>query len=499
MPFRIYDTLTQTEQTFETAEPGHARIYVCGPTVYDFSHLGHVRCYVVYDVLYRHLLASGYRVTYARNITDVDDKILKRAAERGENPSDVAERFTVAFREDMDRLGNKRPTIEPKVSGTIPEIIAIIETLIARGHAYASAGDVYFDVASDPDYGKLSHRNLEQMLAGASGRLDADEVDRKKHPADFALWKGSNEGQWGWQSPWGYGRPGWHIECSAMAKAHLGESFDLHGGGLDLVFPHHENEIAQSECASGKPLARIWMHNGFVETDKEKMSKSLGNFFTARDLFERHEPEALRWFALTVHYRSPLAFDWEIDDAGAVRRFPPLEEAEKKLEYVYATKLRLTSLPVERIYDDSAGVPATIAGLDERVASALDADLNMPVALSHVSAFLGAVNELCDAATRKKGKVSRSVIDAARTNFQVLTKRLGVGADDAERILVRIRDRRAAARGVDGAHVESLIARRAEARAAKDFEAADAVRTELASLGVTLLDGEGGTTWTLPA
>jgi cysteinyl-tRNA synthetase len=263
---------------------------VCGPTVYDYAHLGHARCYIVYDVLVRHLRASGMRVTYARNVTDIDDKIINRAAERGERPDELAARFTEAYREDMARLGNVAPNIEPKVSEHLPQIIALVQRLIDSGNAYAVDGDVYFAVESFEGYGKLSHRDLEAHEAGASGRLDADQTARKRHPADFALWKSAAQSEVGWDSPFGWGRPGWHIECSAMSMEHLGETLDLHGGGLDLVFPHHENELAQSEAATCKPFSRCWMHNGFVEVNKEKMGKSLGNFFTARELFRTSSP-----------------------------------------------------------------------------------------------------------------------------------------------------------------------------------------------------------------
>ena len=309
MSLRLYNTLTSKKEPFEPTEPGHAKVYVCGPTVYDYAHLGHGRSCIVYDVLVRHLRAIGTKVTFVRNVTDVDDKILKRASETNTKPTELAERFAAAYAEDMGRLGNLEPDLEPRVSTHMDDIIALIERLIEGGHAYASHGDVYFSVESFADYGKLSHRNLDQLKAGASERLDETETARKQHPADFALWKSSEDAAWGWDSPWGRGRPGWHIECSTMSMKHLGDTLDLHGGGLDLVFPHHENEIAQSEAATGQPFSRFWMHNGFVEVDKEKMSKSLGNFFTARDLFDRVEPEAIRYFMMTVHYRAPLNLD----------------------------------------------------------------------------------------------------------------------------------------------------------------------------------------------
>jgi len=497
MSVRLYNTLTGQKEPFEPAQPDHARIYVCGPTVYDYAHLGHARCYVVYDVLVRHLRASAMKVTYVRNITDVDDKILRRASETDTEPTALAARFADAYTEDMRRLGNLDPDIEPRVSTHLEDIFVLVQRLIDGGHAYVSDGDVYFSVESFPEYGKLSHRNLKQMKPGASERLDETQTARKRHPADFALWKKSEEGGWGWESPWGRGRPGWHIECSAMSMKHLGETLDLHGGGLDLVFPHHENEIAQSEAATGKPFATCWMHNGFVEVDKEKMSKSLGNFFTARDLFDRVEPEAIRYFMMTVHYRAPLNLDWTLDDAGNVTGFPQFEEAERRLAYLYTTKQRLEALPPNRVIDDGAAVPPEIAGFDEALRDALDDDLNMPVALAKLADFLKATNELCDQAMKKKGKAARSSIEDAQAGFRALQSELGLGSEPSGVILRRIRDRRARERGLEAALVERRIAERTDARKSKDFEAADRIREELAAQGVELLDGAEGTGWTI--
>ncbi len=493
MSLQLYDTLTGQKAPFVPADPKHARIYVCGPTVYDYAHLGHARCYVVYDVLMRHLRSSGMKVTYARNITDIDDKILKRAAERGESPDTLASRFTDAYREDMARLGNAEPDIEPKVSEHLPHIIALVQRLIDGGHAYQADGDVYFSVESFPDYGKLSHRDLDAHEAGASGRLNAEQTARKRHPADFAVWKSAPEGEPSWPSPFGPGRPGWHIECSAMSMEHLGDTLDLHGGGLDLVFPHHENEIAQSEAATCKPFSRCWMHNGFVEVNKEKMGKSLGNFFTARELFRHIEPEAVRLFTMTVHYRSPLGFEFEEAEDGSAT-FPGLEDAERRLEYLYKTRRRLQELPEARILDGGS-VPPAIAGFHKALSKALDDDLNMPIALAALADLLGAVNELCDAASRKKGKASRASIEAANQAFLGLRNHLGLGFQDAAEVLERIRDRRAASRGVSREWVEAQILARAEARENRDFEAADAIRVTLSEKGVELLDSPTGTNW----
>jgi cysteinyl-tRNA synthetase len=335
------------------------------------------------------------------------------------------------------------------------------------------------------------------MKLGASERLDETKAARKRHPSDFALWKKSEEDAWGWDSPWGRGRPGWHIECSAMSMKHLGDTLDLHGGGLDLVFPHHENEIAQSEAATGKPFARCWMHNGFVEVDKEKMSKSLGNFFTARDLFDRVEPEAIRYFMMTVHYRAPLNLDWTLDDAGNVTGFPQFEEAERRVAYLYKTKQRLEGLPPKRVIDGDGPVSADIAGFAAALRESLDDDLNMPVALAKLADFLKAVNELCDQAMKKKGKAARRAVEQAQAGFRALEAELGIGTQSADIILLRIRDRRAEARGLESAAIERRIADRTEARKSKDFAEADRVRNELAAQGVELLDGPEGTGWTI--
>jgi cysteinyl-tRNA synthetase len=495
MSLRLHDTLSDQKLPFETAQPGHARIYVCGPTVYDYAHLGHVRCYVVYDVLVRHLRATGTRVTYVRNITDIDDKILARAKERGEAPTELAARFAEAFHQDLARVGNLRPDIEPKVSEHLDEIRDLVARLIEGGHAYEAGGDVYFDVHSFKDYGKLSHRNLADLEAGASGRTAGDDTGKKRHPADFALWKGAAEGEVSWESPWGAGRPGWHIECSAMSMAHLGESFDLHGGGLDLVFPHHENEVAQSEAATGKPFATTWMHNGFVEVDKTKMSKSLGNCFTARDVYERVEPEAIRYFTMTVHYRAPLSLDWTLDDDGQVTGFPQFEEAERRVEYVYQTRQRLEEIPESRIAED--GTAPESLNLRAGLVRTLDDDLNMPQALAQLAEFLKSVNELCDAAGRKKGKAPKASVMLARDGFAALEAELGLGVEEPRAILERIRDRRAAARGIEPGDVEERIEERRQARADKDFARADEVRDALTALGVELHDSPHGTRWTM--
>jgi cysteinyl-tRNA synthetase len=495
MPIQLFDTLTQRLVPFQPQEPGHARVYVCGLTPYDHGHLGHARVSVVYDVLTRFLRDRGLRVTYVRNVTDVDDKIIKRAAERGEDPAVLAKRFSDAYSEDTVRLHCVAPSVEPRVSEHIPEIQNLIATLIERGAAYAADGDVFYSVASFPEYGKLSHRKLEDLELGASGRVTDDETRRKRHPADFALWKGAKPGEPKWESPWGPGRPGWHIECSAMCLKHLGDTCDVHGGGLDLVFPHHENEIAQSEAATGAPYARVWVHNGFIQVNKEKMSKSLGNFFAIRETFRFVEPEAVRYFLLSAHYRAPVNLEFELDDAGNLRSFPQLEEAERRVEYLYATRERLNALAPERFDDAGTTVDADLKKLPQQIRNALEDDLKFPEALAVLAEFLKRVNDAIDAASRKSGKLTRTAQREIEQGFGLIGRVLGLGLSDGPALLDRIRLRRLAAAGFERADVEQRIADRIAARGQKDFARADKIRDELAAAGVELMDGPRGTDW----
>jgi cysteinyl-tRNA synthetase len=479
MSIQIHDTLTGGKRELVPQEPGKLRLYVCGPTVYDFAHLGHARCYVVWDVVVRHLRARGLEVTFVRNFTDVDDKIIKRANERGEDPIALAARFADAFHEDMDALGNVRPNVEPRVSGHIPEIVALIETLVSKGFAYAPGnGDVYYAVRKFPEYGRLSKRNLDDLIAGA--RVEPGEA--KQDPLDFALWKAAKPGEPAWDSPWGKGRPGWHIECSAMTLKHLGPTIDLHTGGKDLVFPHHTNEIAQSVAATGDGVhadgfARYWMHNGFVQIDDEKMSKSLGNFFTVRDVLARFDGEGLRFFLLGTHYRR----DFNFSDAV-------LAEAEKRLASLYET--------LEKA--DALGAGASPAGrggaVVDRARAALDDDFNTPQVLGLLAEGFTAANALAD----KRGKKTpedRAELAAFARDVRELGRSLGILQRRPEEALLAIRTKAAARRGIDPAQVEARIRERAEARKAKDFARSDAIRDELLALGVALMDGSAGTTW----
>ncbi len=479
MPIVLHDTLTAAKRELVTLEPGKVRFYVCGPTVYDYSHVGHARCYVAWDVVVRHLRARGYAVKYVRNFTDVDDKIIKRANERGEDPVALAARFARAFDEDMDALGNLRPDVAPKVSEHLPQIVALIEDLVAKGFAYpASNGDVYYAVRKFPEYGRLSKRNLDDLLAGA--RVEPGEA--KRDPLDFALWKAAKPGEPSWDSPWGKGRPGWHIECSAMTLAHLGVPIDVHTGGKDLVFPHHTNEIAQSAAAVGdgrtaESFCRYWMHNGFVEIDNEKMSKSLGNFFTIRDVLAKFDGEAMRLFLLGTHYRNPINFSDAI-----------LQEAERRLRYFYKT--------LEKVDRLAAGAsPAGRGGAAvEEAGRALDDDFNAPQVLAVLAGAFTEANTLADR-RGKKTPEEKATLAAFARDAREIGRTLGLLQRTPAEAILALRTKASARRGVDAAEVEARIAERAAARKAKDFARGDAIRDALLARGVALLDGPDGTTW----
>jgi len=479
MSIQVHDTLTGAKRELVTLEPGKLRLYVCGPTVYDYSHLGHARCYVVWDVVVRHLRARGLEVTFVRNFTDVDDKIIKRANERGEDPIALAARFADAFHEDMDALGNLRPDVEPRVSGHIPEIVALIGTLVEKGFAYAPGnGDVYYAVRKFPEYGRLSKRNLDDLLAGA--RVEPGEA--KRDPLDFALWKAAKPGEPSWDSPWGKGRPGWHIECSAMTLKHLGSPIDLHAGGKDLVFPHHTNEIAQSVAATSDALraedfSRYWLHNGFVQIDDEKMSKSLGNFSTVRDVLARFDAEALRLFLLGTHYRRDFNFSDQV-----------LGEAEKRLGSLYETLDKADRL------GDGASPAGRGGAVVERAHAALDDDFNTPQVLGLVAEAFTAANALADRRGKKTAD-DRAELAAFARDAREVGRTLGILQRRPEEALLAIRAKAAARRGIDPAAVELRIAERSAARAARDFARSDAIRDELLALGVALMDGPQGTSW----
>lgn len=457
----IYNDLTRAKERFEPLTPGRVNMYVCGMTVYDLCHLGHARVMVVFDVVARYLRWLGFDVTYVRNITDIDDKIINRANERGEPFHVLTERFIAAMREDAAALGVLPPDQEPRATDHLPEILDMIERLIARGHAYvADNGDVYYDVRSFPEYGRLSGKSIEDLQAGA--RVETGDI--KRDPLDFALWKAAKPGEPSWPSPWGDGRPGWHIECSAMSTRALGDTFDIHGGGADLTFPHHENEIAQSEGATGHPFVRYWMHNGFVRINDEKMSKSLGNFFTVREILERYRPEEVRYFILTSQYRSPLNYgDEQLDNArAALTRF--------------YTALR--GLPDAE--------PAAGEEQEKRFHRAMEDDFNTPEALA-------AMFELVREINRARGEAPARAA-ALGALLRQLGDLLGILQDEPEHYL-RARDQGDGEQGLTDDVIEQMIARRAAAKAARDWAEADAVRDALKADGVVLEDSASGTTW----
>ncbi|WP_460019780.1 cysteine--tRNA ligase [Magnetospira thiophila] len=455
MTLHLHDTLTRQKVPFEPVQPGKVGVYVCGPTVYDYAHIGNARPVVVFDVLFRLLSHLYDHVTYVRNITDVDDKINARAAQSGESIRTITERTAQAFHDDMAALNALPPTLEPRATDHIAEMQDTISRLIKAGHAYESQGHVLFDVPSDPNYGCLSHRSQEEMLAGAR----VEVADYKRDASDFVLWKPSSEGEPAWDSPWGAGRPGWHIECSAMSAKYLGDTFDIHGGGQDLIFPHHENEIAQSTCAHpGSGFARYWMHNGYLMVEGEKMSKSLGNFYTVHDLLKEFPGEAIRLVLLQTHYRAPL--DFTKDGIAASR---------KSLDRLYGA---LKNAPVEALPSD----PPT------EIVEALKDDLNTAGALAHLHELAGALNKA--EATEQAALKGRLLAGA---------KLLGLLERDPEDWFRWQPE--AAEAGFSDAHIDALIMQRLEARKARDFATADRIRDDLKAQGIILEDGAGGTTW----
>ncbi len=454
----IHNDLTGSKEPFEPLEAGRVRMYVCGMTVYDLCHLGHGRVMVVFDVVYRYLKALGFDVTYVRNITDIDDKIIARANERGEPFHALTERYIAAMHEDAGALGVLPPDLEPRATEHLPEIIDMIERLIARGHAYvADNGDVYYDVRSFPDYGRLSGKSIDDLEAGA--RVAPGEA--KRDPLDFALWKAAKPGEPAWDSPWGRGRPGWHIECSAMSTQALGDTFDIHGGGADLTFPHHENEIAQSEGATGHPFVKYWMHNGFVRINDEKMSKSLGNFFTIREILGRYQPEEVRYFILTSHYRSPLNYDDE-----------HLDNARAALTRFYTA---LRDLPESE--------PAGAEDFEARFHAAMQDDFNTPGALA---VMFDLVREL--------NRVRPGDIQAA-AGLGAALRRMGAVLGILQQAPEAYLRGGAQADGLSDAEIEALIAQRAQAKADRNWAEADRIRDQLQDAGVVLEDGPQGTTW----
>ena len=520
----LYDTLSGAKRPLATLEAGRCGVYCCGPTVYGLTHLGNARAAVVPDVMVRFLRQQGYDVRYVRNVTDIDDKIIRRSAEEGIPAADVARKYTEEYHRDMRDLGMLLPDVEPRVSEHLEPIIALVSSLLDKGLAYEVEGDVYYRVRAFGPYGALSKRSLDEMLEGAGSRIEVDE--RKETPLDFALWKAAKPGEPAWDSPWGQGRPGWHIECSAMSSTHLGASFDIHTGGRDLIFPHHENEIAQSQGAHGEgTFARYWVHNGFINFDGEKMSKSLGNFFTTREITALYDPETVRYFLLTVHYRSGLNFELEVAcpacgrlmargeqesgacaDCGAVTgadelrrrvRFPGLEEADDRLTYIYTTLERAGAfLDSSRPAAGEGPVLEHAAGMLEAFVSHMRNDFNTSGALGTLSRPLGEVNGLLDSGKGVDKAVRRRTVERFVADFARVGEILGCFGADPAAWLTRRRDLKAARVGLDTDRVEELVAARQAARAGRDFATADRIRDELEAMGVAVQDGPEGSIWT---
>jgi cysteinyl-tRNA synthetase len=487
---RLYDSFRKQKVPFEPLVEGKASMYLCGPTTYDSAHIGHAYSAICFDVIRRSLIWLGFDVRFVRNVTDVDDKIIKRANERGEEAVALAARYADEYNRDMAAFGILPPDVEPRVSTHIREIVALIERLIERGKAYASHGDVYFSVESFPEYGQLSGQSLDDLVAGA--RVEVDE--RKRAPADFALWKAAKPGEPSWPSPWGDGRPGWHIECSAMTTTHLGETFDIHGGGKDLVFPHHENEIAQSQGAYGVgTFARYWMHNGFLNFAGEKMSKSLGNVFSCPQVAGFAGPEALRFYVVSHHYRSPTNFEVASEDGEVV--FRDLDAADRRLDYFYTTLRRIDDFVLAGGDGGEGAVSDDAGALVPAAREALCDDFNTPVVVAAMGEAAKAANKLIDEGKGIDKGLRRRSLAAFGRDLRSVGGALGVLGDDPVAYLARRRDRQVARLKLDRAAVERLLAERAAARAGKDFARADAIRDELRALHVEVLDTARGADW----
>jgi len=489
---RIYNTLTNRKEEFIPLTSGKVMMYACGVTVYDYCHIGHARSAIVFDVIRRYLKHKGFDVKYVRNFTDIDDKIINKAQQEGITWDAVAKKYTYEYYRDMDRLGVGRADVEPMATEYIGEMIDIVKGLIDKGYAYEVDGNVYFKVDKFSEYGKLSKRDKEEMIAGA--RVEVDE--RKKDPMDFALWKRSKEGEPSWDSPWGTGRPGWHIECTAMSIKHLGESFDIHGGGADLIFPHHENEIAQSEAFTGKPFARYWIHNGFITIDKEKMSKSLGNFFTIREVLDKFDPEVIRFFLLSTHYRSPIEFS-DIQ----------LHEAEISIDRYYTTIIRINDFPGtlmvstslekgdKELREVSSNAEKTLEtvllSFRERFEDAMDDDFNTALALGHIFELIRDVNRFLDSkpySLKAKELLSKAkgLLSEAGSVLNIFSRT----PDEWYRSLMEIKKI-----GLSEKDISDKINQRQDARQKKDWAMADVIRKELEEKGIILEDKKDRTEW----
>jgi cysteinyl-tRNA synthetase len=477
---RIYNTQTRQKEEFIPKQEGKVSMYVCGVTPYNYCHLGHARAYITFDIVKKYLRFKGYDVFHVQNFTDVDDKLIKQAKEEGSTLNEIADKYIAAYYADMDALGIDRADIYPRVTEHIQEIIEVIEGLIEKGFAYQVEGDVYFDIGKFPNYGKLSGRNLEEMMAGA--RVQVDE--RKNHPMDFALWKGAKAGEPAWESPWGPGRPGWHIECSALSLKYLGNGFDIHGGGADLVFPHHENEVAQSEAYTGQaPFARYWIHNGFVTINEEKMSKSLGNFFTIRDILEIFPAKALRFLLLSTHYRSPIDFSDE-----------KLKEAQKGLERLVEAKKRVEDvLELKEPNEGNGSSPSEEARelsrkakvFREKFIEAMDDDFNTALAIGELFEFVREVN-----------KMTNRCMHAAINSFdKEILRDIKVLLEEIDNVLGILTEEEKSTAGLADELIEFLLQLRQEVRKEKNWALADRIRDGLKEMGIIVEDTPQGPKW----
>ncbi|MDI6686959.1 MAG: cysteine--tRNA ligase [Desulfobacterales bacterium] len=488
MTLRIYNTLKKKKELFKSVEEGRVSMYVCGPTVYDSCHIGHARSVVTFDVIARYFKEKGYNITYVRNFTDIDDKIINRANQLGIDCRELAEKYISEFYDDMETLNVEKATIEPRATEHIDSIVKVIEILIEKGFAYLIDGDVYYAVELFKDYGKLSGRRLKDMEAGA--RVDIDK--RKRNPFDFALWKSSKPGEPAWNSPWGKGRPGWHIECSAMSAEYLGETFDIHGGGKDLIFPHHENEIAQSEAAFGKTFVRYWIHNGFVNINQEKMSKSLGNFIVLKEIVKHYHPEALRLFLLSKHYRSPVDFTDKIMDesvAGLDKIYALLERIEKQFG------------PAS-IQDKTLG--STVFW--EQFCKAMDDDFNTALGIATLFEAVRSINRLLDEPQKRahspqlqnKNSFSQDAEDKVRSGRADILKMgaiLGILDESPEDYFVKKRSTELEKKTIDSEMIDKMIKERIEARKARKWDMADQIRKQLEEMNIIIEDRPEGTIW----
>ena len=487
MSIRIHNTLSGKKEVLKTIEPNHVQLYVCGITSYDYCHIGHARSSLAFDMIVRYLKYRDYRVTFVRNFTDIDDKIITRANEQGVDSHELAQRFIDEFYTDMDKLGVDRPDIEPRATDHIDEMIALIEELVNQGKAYQAGNDVYYVVDSFPEYGKLSGRNLDDMLAGA--RIEVNT--QKRNPMDFVLWKGSKPGEPKWKSPWGEGRPGWHIECSAMSKKYLGDTFDIHGGGQDLIFPHHENEIAQSEGANGVPFAKMWIHHGFVTIKDEKMSKSLGNFLTIRDILDAYHPEILRFFIFSTHYRSPLDFSESA-----------MQNAAAGLERLYQCVAAVDALGKTDGQGNTSSLISEadknkLSEFEERFRQAMDNDFNTAQAQGIFFDVAKTINRIMQQFPDAPPKQDIEIVQSSVLILKKLAGIMGILREDAATYLANRKDELIQDQAIDSNAIEKLVKERFECRKQKNWARSDEIRDQLLAMNIELKDGAEGTTWSV--